>query len=570
MHMKSQFYKPEFKAFSGKAPRSNRCYAYPAAMVVEYDIFDLLPLDGGAFFFLNQHLGGKSTATFTGGYMSGRLFGPWAGNRKAPPASMLNWFAAYDPEKGPWAPGQKTEQHVWLHRLYFLLPFAQEYLRTGDRTWARRWFEYFAEFRTRFPAMGDPLAPKAKHTAYIWHDMQPTWRLLVMIHSVFMLGQQGKAAPFSAREWSEIYKAIDVHARWVHEQAADGLTKKSTGNHFLQKGTALVIAGTLFPELENAATWVKTGRSVLRDQMEREINTDGGSIEASPSYSHFIARLYLEAWLILKANRQTEIPGLKDVIARQYGFLEDIMTPAGRTLQVGDSYALDARLDLSIVRRLFNLKPAVTGGNVFHKASRMAVIRSLNTVAYVDAMDVACGHIHTPKPNLLVYHRGKPVLIDSGCVNYDLPEYGSTHFRTWPAHNVVAPEEFVKTPAVRRVVNLELLSSTNGPDGGEVVVLCRYAGDDISFDWKRRVRLAGDAVEIVDDIDASAGGKFTMFLHLAEKSNPGVRVEGAGVSLHAVTGRQAAVDENNRRFMARTLAFSQTGKRLTFRTLVAL
>jgi hypothetical protein len=51
----------------------------------------------------------------------------------------------------------------------------------------------------------------------------------------------------------------------------------------------------------------------------------------------------------LAANRKTPISGQVTAIHRPYDFLQKIMSPSGRTLQLGDSYALDARNDLSVV-----------------------------------------------------------------------------------------------------------------------------------------------------------------------------------------------------------------------------
>jgi hypothetical protein len=565
--MASPFSRPSLKQFlGGSAPLAERNYGYPRRMFVEHDIFDLLPLDGGAFFFTNQLLGGAGTGLFTQGFKSGKLLGSWTGNRCAPTAADIDWVAAYDPEKGPWSPGQQIERHVWLHRLYFLLPFAQEYLRTGKTEWARRWFDFFIAWRRHFPAMGDPLARKAKFTAFIWYDMQPTWRLLVLLHSVFMLGgRRGKSSPLMPGEWAEVYKAIAAHARWVQAEAEDGLNRNATGNHFLQKGTALVAAGTLFPELDGAAAWVKTGQRVIRDQMRREINRDGGSIEASPSYSHFIARLYLDAHLVLQANGQPAIPGLKASIRRQYTFLEGTMSPSGRTLQVGDSYALDARRDLAIVRRLFPLPAVRALQSRCFEASRFVVLHAGETDVYLDAMDVACGHIHTPKPNLMVYRQGRPVLVDCGCVNYDLPEY-ARHFQTWPAHNVIAPAAFVKDPAARRVVELKLTRFVSAPDGGTAEVLCRYAGKDAKFAWQRVVQLAGDAIEILDRVRSSRRETFAIFFHLAAGARPAIAIRGRRGKLPVQILDQPAVDEKNRRVLTRTVTCRQIGRDVVFRT----
>jgi hypothetical protein len=554
------------------APR----YPYSARLLKELDIFDLLVMDGGAFFFTNQHIGAMTTRCFIEAFESGRLLAPWTGGRRrAPAADEVDWFAAYDPEKGPWAPGQKTEQHVWLHRLYFLLPLAQEHFRTGKRLWARRWFDFFMAWRRRFPAMGAPApAPKPHSTAYIWHDMQVTWRLLVLLHSVFLLGSRRGGRALAAAEWGEVYRAIAVHARWVRAEVGHALAAKKAGdrevgNHFLQKGTALVCAGTLFPEMEGAGDWVAAGRKVIGLHLRRDVCRDGGSVEASPSYSHFIVGLHLLADLMLAANGRPAAPGLAQSIRRQYAFLAATMSPSGRTLQLGDSYSLDARRDLAIVHRLFPLSKVETRRSRCFPASRFAVLRSAHVSVFIDAMDVHCGHIHPAKPNVLVYRGDRPVVVDCGCVNYDLPEYRN-HYGSWAAHNVVAPASFLEDRKLWRNIRLSLTACNLTPQGGTVRFECRHDAGKPRFLWRRDVTLADDRLEVLDRVECPRPESVSLLWHLAKGARPNIAISGPRGRLRAGETVHAAVNESNRVSRARTLVCRQTGRLVEFRTVLVI
>lgn len=561
----------------GKRPRRpSPRYPYPADMLRTHDVFEILVMDGGAFFFTNQHLGACGTQRFIEAFESGELLAPWTAGRRGPPSvADIDWFAAFDPEQGPWAPGQRIEQHVWLHRLYFLLPLAQQYFRTGDRRWARFWYEFFMGWRRRFPAMGmPPPAPAPRATAYIWHDMQATWRLLALLHSVFLLGRRERGGALSAAEWADVYRAIFVHARWVHAEAAGALERdngerRHVGNHFLQKGTALICAAAFFPEFEGSSAWLAAGRRVVRAHARRDIYADGGSVEASPSYSHFIAGLHLLAQRALAVNGLASIAGLTGSLRRQYAFLEGAMSPAGRTLQVGDSYALDARKDLSIVRRLFPLPALRARRSRIFAASRLAVLRSERVSVFIDAMDVCCGHIHAAKPNVLVYCGERPVVVDGGCVNYDRPEWRS-HFRGWPAHNVVTPRFLAGDPAAGRAIELRLEDFSQDAAGGAVGIRCRVTEGGASYAWRRDVVLRGDRLEIRDRVKGSRAETFTLWWHLAEHAEPCVEMHGQDGKLRWREMAHDAVDENNRVFRARTLLCRQSGSQAEFRTVFAL
>jgi hypothetical protein len=299
------------------------------------------------------------------------------------------------------------------------LPVAQTYLRTGNRRWARKWYALFHAWRRAFPPMGMPVG-RPEETAFIWYDMQVTTRLLVLMNSIFLLASR-RRTPFAASQWREIYASVMSHARWVRAEAATQLGEGAGGNHFLQKGMALICVAALFPEAKASPEWMSIGRQVVISQMQNEVKPDGGSVEGSPSYSHFIAGMYLAAYLILKNNRLPPIPGLERSIRDQYRFLEATMTPSGRTLQIGDSYSMDARSDLAAVRRLFELPPSPVRKSRCFPDSRLVILRSSDTDVYLDAMDVRFGHAHPGKPNILVYHRGQPVIVDCGIVDYDDP-----------------------------------------------------------------------------------------------------------------------------------------------------
>jgi hypothetical protein len=556
---------------AGTSVRGGPRYPYPVALLRRYDIFDLFVLDGGAFFYSQERLGGTDSARFLAAFDSGRLLAPWTGGRRcAPDPQRLQWFAAYDPEQGPWAPGQRCEEHVWLHRLYFLLPLAQAYLRTGSPRRARQWYAFFAAWRERFPAFGDRPTLNPKHSAQIWDDMQPTWRLLVLLHSMAMLRGRRAARPvLSPREWERMDQAIAVHARWVHAEVRLQFEGKHNGNHFLQKGTALLYAGLLFPERPPAAQWVATGREVIRDQLRREINADGGSIEGSPSYSHFIARLYFDAWRLLADNRQKPIAGLEASLRRQYDFLEASQAPDGKTLQVGDSYALDVRRDLSIVRPwLPRRAPAGRRSRLFAH-TRLAHVRSARAEVFVDAMDIACWHVHPAKPNVLAYHDGRPVLVDCGSVNYDRPDF-QQHFRGWAAHNVVVPAAFLAKPPDRRQLALRVTRFAATGQGGEVACTCRCTDARHGFVWKRVVRLEQDRLTLIDRVAARRRTEFCLFLHLAPGARPRIRITGRHAELRLTQTRQAAIDARNAPVRARVITARQTGRDLIFKTVIAL
>ncbi len=579
--------RPHFDKYCGskKRPAAPK-YPYPRSMLENCDIFDIFVFDGGAFFFTQEHLGGKDTKRFLKALQSGKLLEPWKKDPKVKNTrpGNINWMAAYNPEESPWAKGQTVEQHVWMNRLYFLLPIAQEFLRTGRKNWARLWLDYLNDWIENSPPPDEKPDDTMRGTRFVWHDMQITWRLLVLIHSVFMIGDTPKA--LERDEWLEVYRTIQTHAERVFDEVKGKGVTKGSGNHFLQKGAALVYAGTLYPELPGAATWLETGRKVITNQMKREIYADGGSIEASPSYSHFIARLYVDAYLTLKANKKPQIDGLKRCISNQYRFLTQTASPDMLALQIGDSYPLDVRRDLEIVNEVLPLEDVDRNASVCFKKSQFTVLRSPTTAVYLDAMPGGLWHIHRGKPNVLVYYREKPVIVDSGCVNYDHREEKEGYLKTRAAHNVVEvePVEDDENPGSYTVFKIAKFQDTD--DGGTVTVTCRYRGKGSTYQWKRTVELSGSTVEITDHVTSQYDLKCVLHFHLADcttsDGSGSFSARGKGWKLAArcvsSTGKELAptirtkpaIDCANERYKAPDVLFRQSGRSSIYTTTLKL
>jgi hypothetical protein len=470
-----------------------------------YDIFPLFVLDGGAFFSTADRLGGAGGRHFMEALEDGSLLRPWlVGGR-------LVWDRVYDQTHGSKCQ-TLLEQHVWLNRLYFLLPIAQRFFQTSEEKWAKLWFGYFSDWVRANPYTDSGLPDARLRTKYTWFDMQITWRLLVMIHSVRLLGG---SSFMKRRQWRLVYEAIDLHSRCLYKEASVSFANQTGhGNHFLQHGTALIYTGVLFPELPGAEDFIALGRKIVKEQLDREILPDGGSIEGSPSYSHFIARLYVDAYLLLKDNKLPAIPGLKRGILRQYRHLAAMASPKGLTLQVSDSYSMDAAQDLAIVRRVFPLPKSYPVRSVCFGDSRMVVLRGRAVSAYVDAMPDESHHIHPGKPNVLVYAGDEPVLIDSGCSSYDR-ELWQSWYRTEAAHNVLT----VRPVAAK-------LNKTGGPPPVSTITIKSYSpnktviehrveADGWSYTWLRAVAIADREVTIQDKVTSSVAVDVSQYLHLA-------------------------------------------------------
>lgn len=91
---------------------------------------------------------------------------------------------------------------------------------------------------------------------------------------------------FRDRLWASVASQCD----WLSRR----LEKHLLGNHYLENGAALWLAGSFFDGAE-AGVWKKLGRAILEDQLPEQVLADGMHFERSPMYHNRV--VHLLSWL---------------------------------------------------------------------------------------------------------------------------------------------------------------------------------------------------------------------------------------------------------------------------------
>ncbi len=475
------FEKPWGEAVFGRSMPSR--YVYPREQLTAEPVFSYFILDGGAFHFANDVLGTTDSDRWLPRIMDGSLMDVFRHGE-----GEYGWEASFA-YTDPVGFRKKYEWQIWPQRLYMTIPLAHAWLRTGEERYAARWLEIVRGWDAAHPYQ--PFDPDRNYllTDMTWRDMQVAWRTLSLLHGAFMLDD----APFSAEDWRYLTDFIRLHADHLLEESKDRLERRHAQNHVLQIGVALIMAGALFPELERAGEYIRYGRETVRMNMERAIFPDGGSDEDSPSYSHFIARLYLEAYLLLENNGLEPVPGLRESVLRQYEWLRVTMAPDGEAPRISDSYGMDARADLARVSRLIPIRTDEERGDVLLPDSRAAVLRRGRLTLLADAMDYRRGHQHAGRPQILLWYGTDPILVDGGCCSYDRWEL-YLPLMTAAYHNVI------RVPGVhdsRENTIRTFLDASRMEDG-----ILRFGADvdtaaGASYRWERELTVSGDGKTLI-------------------------------------------------------------------------
>lgn len=470
-------------------------YCYPREELAAEPIFPYFVMDGGAYHLCYDVVGTTDSDRLLEMTMDGSLF------RIFENGGEYRWEKSFAYTAGTgFTP--KYEWQIWPQRLYMTIPVAHAFLRTGEVRYAEKWLEIVRGWDENHPYQAADFAVDKLKTDLVWRDMQVAWRTLALLHGLFML----QDAPFTEEDMRYLYGFVKLHADHLLNEAKDRLEKREAQNHVLQIGVALVMAGCLFPEWENAEEYIDAGRRTVEMNMRGAVFSDGGSNEDCPSYNHFIARLYLETYLLLKNNGLAGIEGLEESIRNQYAWIFQCLSPSGRALRFSDSYAMDGAADLKRVGRLFDLRLPETQESCLFPDSRVAVLRKGPLMLAVDAMEIPAGHIHydvghqhTGRPEIVLFCGKTPVLVEAGCSNYDRWEF--YHRLSWmQSHNVLYCPDFRDRDCTLILSDIEAFDA----EAGTVTMSGHVECGDVSYDWERTVCMTEDSVTVTDTADASA------------------------------------------------------------------
>ncbi len=457
-------------------------YIYPREELIKDEIFPYFVMDGGAFNLANDIFGTVRGDKMLADILSDELFEVFRYKSK------YNWERSFAYTEGTNFT-RKYEWQIWPQRLYMILPIAHAFLRTGDKKYSDLWFETVKGWVDAHPYQEFDASITYFQTDMVWRDMQVAWRTLSLLHSVFML----QDAPFTEEQWKFLYDLIKQHTIHLYLEAKDRLERQKVQNHVLQIGTALILSASLFPEFEIASEALEMGKKIVALNM-RGIFPEGGSEEDSPSYSHFIARLYLEAYLLLKNNGFAPLEGLEESVRNQYRWLYLCAAPTGKALRISDSYSIDAEDDIARVRRLIDLDLPEERKSILFPVNRFAMLKKGNISLYADAMlcKKTWGHLHNGRPQTLFFRKDVPVLVDAGCCSYD----------RWELYAAIQGIKYHNVVYCPDIPEREMEMDTNITDFGEnfVTFTSDVVCGDVKYLWERKITIGEDSVEWEDTV----------------------------------------------------------------------
>ncbi|MBO0952307.1 heparinase II/III family protein [Fibrella forsythiae] len=210
------------------------------------------------------------------------------------------------------------------------------------------------------------------------------------------------------------------------------------GNHLLENACALT---TLAIHFQHKA-WFMKGSSLLRNQLNEQVLTDGGHYERSPVYHQLLTDRLLDLYAVLEANTWMPDKALcryvQQKTAAMLNWLVSVTFRDGSVPMVNDSaYGVaPATADILAKARLLGFEP--TAVQLTDSGYRMLTTPRMELFIDVGPVgpDHQPGHAHADTFSFVLHIDGKPVVVDPGTSTYQIGDR-RTWERSTAAHNTV-------------------------------------------------------------------------------------------------------------------------------------
>ena len=323
----------------------------------------------------------------------------------------------------------ELEKSVWFNRFYYLPSFARLYYLDKNHEHIKSMMDLLKNWIRENPVEGPS---KSK---YNWFDMQVAWRS-INLSWCYYLAKDG----LSDSDKKVIYNLQDQHAKILLKDF--GKKELNEFNHQSHGALAILYLAILFPSLSEATELLQTGLKIIKHHVDHAFYEDGGNVEQMFGYYPFMTSVFRDAYLLCEANNVIESGHILPLLNKMYKYLSTIAQPDNTVPPINDSYEetvsyiLSTLADIIGTNNLPKLPPTT-----FFKESQIGIIRSKPNCKKpwyinVNAAKLIGSHAHAGRLAVNLWFNNKPILVDSGCCNYDNPLLVEW-YRTSKAHNTV-------------------------------------------------------------------------------------------------------------------------------------
>ena len=210
------------------------------------------------------------------------------------------------------------------------------------------------------------------------------------------------------------------------------------GNHLLENGFGLLFGAIYFED----ANLLRQAEQILTTQLQEQILPDGAHFELSPMYHQLMLYRILDSINLLQNNFKKNIAPLLNLFKQKaelmLGWMEELTFENGDMPLLNDSAIDIAPTATKILDYAKRLQVKTKKIKLKESGYRKFVNKHYEMIIDVGNIgpDYIPGHAHSDTFNFILYHKQKPLLVDTGISTYEKNQQRNLE-RSTRAHNTV-------------------------------------------------------------------------------------------------------------------------------------
>jgi len=196
-------------------------------------------------------------------------------------------------------------------RFLLVYPLARAYAISGDERFPAAFWSAIEDWAGNSPPMSGPL----------WIcGQESSLRILAWSFTLYAFLHSPATTP---QRVTLLLSMIAAHA-WRTMQTV-GYARSQRSNHLFSEAVGLWTAGTLYPELTDAAAWQKHGAGLLREAVLDQITPEGACLQDSFNYQRMVLHLLLWTLHLAEVNKIQFDPEIRTRTAAAYEFIREFV-----------------------------------------------------------------------------------------------------------------------------------------------------------------------------------------------------------------------------------------------------
>src|ERR1700676_2355094 len=196
-------------------------------------------------------------------------------------------------------------------RFLFVYPLARAYAISGDERFPEAFLSAIENWAANSPPMSGPL----------WIcGQESSLRILAWSFALYAFLHSPATTP---QRVALLVSIIAAHA-WRTMQTV-GYARSQRSNHLFSEAVGLWTAGTLYPELRDAAAWQKQGAQLLREAVLDQITPEGAYLQDSFNYQRMVLQQLLWTLRLSDIHKIPLDPEIRTRTATAFEFIRDFV-----------------------------------------------------------------------------------------------------------------------------------------------------------------------------------------------------------------------------------------------------